>query len=214
MSTILSTDGNASALIAYTTSGATHQSACSTSKREYDFLDFLGVAQSLKLDFLPFTWQPALDTIGDGGTAEIRQELISVRLTFAFKQLRRPRSVVEEVRNLQALVAEISVLGHPEIQRHPNIAGLAGVCWDVVPGGEKVWPVPVFEKTRCGDLARFMTGGPGKELDFRDRLDLLYDVGLAVRTLHAYGMVSGSTLLFALLKQKASFMVTSSRTTS
>lgn len=194
MSTVSSGGGNTSALIAYTTFGTTHQSACSTSRKEYDFLDFLGVAQSLKLDFLPFTWQPALDTVGEGGTAEIHQALISVQLTFAFKHLRRPRSVIEEIRNLQALIAEISVLGHPVIQRHPNIASLAGICWDVALGGEKVWPVPVFEKTKCGDMAKFMTEGPGKELDFRDRLDLLYDVGLAVRTLHAYGMLSEQSL--------------------
>ncbi len=115
MSTVSSSGDNPSALIAYTTSGTTHQSAYAASRKEYDFLDFLGVAQSLKLDFLPFTWQPALDTVGEGGTAEIYQELISTRLTFAFKRLRRPRSVMEGIRNLQALVAEISVLGHPVI---------------------------------------------------------------------------------------------------
>lgn len=194
MSTVSSSDGYASALISYTTSGTTHQSPCSSSRKDYDFIDFLGVAQSLKLDFLPFTWQPGLDTVGEGRTAEIHQALISVRLTFAFKHMKRPQSVIEETLNLQALVAEISVLGHPVIQRHPNIASLAGICWDVVSGGEKVWPVPVFDKTNCGDMAKFMTEVSGKQLDFRDRLDLLYDVGLAVRTLHAYGMLSEQSL--------------------
>ncbi len=202
MSAISSRGGNTSALIAYTTSGTTHQSAYATSSKEYDFLDFLGVAQSLKLDFLPFTWQPELDTVGKGGTAEIYQELVNVRLTLAFKRLRRPRSVIEEIRNLQALVAEISVLGHPAIQRHPNIADITGIAWDVVSGGEKVWPVLVFDKTECGDLFRFMTEGPGKELDFRDRLDLLYDVGLAVRTLHLHGMLSRSQSLYAYYQSK------------
>jgi hypothetical protein len=192
-----STSSHVSGLIAYTTSGEAHQSSCATSNKEYDFLDFLGVAQSLKLDLLPFTWQPGLDTFAEGGTAEIRQALVNVRLTFAFKHLKRPRSSTEEVRNLRALIAEISVLGHPVIQRHPNIATIAGVSWDVVAGGEKVWPVLVFEKTQHGDLSRFMTFGPGKELDIKDRLDLLFDVGFAIRTLHGTGKIFKYTFKFA-----------------
>lgn len=43
--------GNTSALITYTTSGKTYQSAGTTAGKKYDFLDFLGVAQRFKLDF-------------------------------------------------------------------------------------------------------------------------------------------------------------------
>ena len=180
-------DYDTSALITYTTSGETHQSAGSTSDKEYDFLDFLGVAQSLKIDFLPITWQPALEKVGEGGTAVIRQALVTLQMTFTFKHLRHPWSAMEKTRNLRALVAEISILGHPAIRYHPNIANVEGICWDIISGGEEVWPVLVFEKTRHGDLKRFMTLGPGKKLDFRHRLDILYDIALAVRDLHAAG---------------------------
>lgn len=178
---------NISALITYVISGNTHQSAGSASDKEYDFLDFLGVAQSLKVDFLPITWQPALDNVGEGGTAVIRQALINLQMSFTFKHLKHPRSAEEKARNWAALIAELSILGHPAIRHHPNVANIAGICWDVVRGGEEVWPVLVFEKTRYGNFDRFMTSGPGNELDSRHRLDMLFDVALAVRDLHATG---------------------------
>ena len=187
MSTISDSGSGFSAPITYTRSGEIHQSASSTSNQEYDFLDFLGVAQSLKIDFLPITWQPALDKVGEGGTAVIRQALINLQMSFVFKRLKHPRSAREEIRNLRALVAEISILGHPAIRYHPNVANLEGICWDIIHGGEKVWPVLVFKKTPCGDLNRFMTSGPGKELDSKNRIDILFDVALAVRDLHATG---------------------------
>lgn len=188
MSTAFDSGDNALATIPLTKSGKTYQSASSTSKQEYDFLDFLGIAQSLDIDFLPITWQPALDNVGEGGTAVIHQTLINSRMTFIFKHLKRPRSAMERIRNLRALIAEISILGHPIIRSHPNIASIEGICWDVVLGdGEEVWPVLVFEKTQHGDLNRFMTSGPGKELDTKNRLDMLFDVALAVRDLHTTG---------------------------
>ena len=187
MSTSSNSGDDTATLVSYTTSGETRQSASSNSNQEYDFLDFLGVAQSLKIDFLPITWQPAVDGAGEGGAAKIHQALINVQTTFAFKRLKHPWSAIDEFRNLRALLAEISVLGHPAIRYHPNIANIEGICWDVVDGGEQVWPVLVFEKTRFGDLDRFMTTSSGKELDIRNRLDILFDIALAVRDLHAAG---------------------------
>ena len=190
MSKISGSGDKTSALIPYISSGETGQSADSISDQEYDFLDFLGVAQSLKIDFLPITWQPALDKVGEGGTAVIYQALINIQATFTFKRLKPPRSAMKESRNLRALIAEISILGHPAIRYHPNVANIEGICWDVVDGGEEVWPVLMLEKTRCGDLNRFMTSGPGKELDSKNRLDMLFDVALAVSDLHITGRFS------------------------
>lgn len=78
MSTASDSVCDTSALVTYTKSGETHQSASSTSNEEYDLLDFLGVAQSLKIDFLPITWQPALGKVGEGGTAVIYQALVNI----------------------------------------------------------------------------------------------------------------------------------------
>ena len=79
-------------------------------------------------------------------------------------------------------------MGNPTIRYHTNVANVEGICWDVVNGGEKVWPVLVFEKTRIWDLSRFMRSGQGKELDSKSRLNMLFDVALAVRNLHATSM--------------------------
>ena len=210
MSTASDSGDSALASIPFTKSGKTYQSASSTSNKEFDFLDFLGVAQSLKIDFLPITWQPALDKVGEGGTAEIRQALINIQMTFTFKHLKRPRSAMEKTRNLRALIAEISILGHPAIRYHPNVANIEGICWDVVLDGEEVWPVLVFEKTRYGDLNRFMTSGPGKELDSKHRLEMLFDVALAVRDLHATGRFLNALFDDITEWKKVSFTGTSS----
>ena len=187
MSKTCGSDEKTSALIYFTRSDEISQSASSISDKEYDFLDFLGVAQSLKIDFLPTTWQPALDSVGEGGTAKIRQSLINLQTSFAFKHFKRPKLAEQESKIWQALVAEISVLGSPTIRYHPNVANIEGICWDVVSDEKTVWPVLVFEKTRYWDLGRFMTSIRGKELDSKSRLDLLFDVALAVRDLHATG---------------------------
>ncbi len=202
MSTASDSVCDTSALVTYTKSGETHQSASSTSNEEYDLLDFLGVAQSLKIDFLPITWQPALGKVGEGGTAVIYQALVNIQATFTFKRLEPSQSAMRKARNLRALIAEISILGHPAIRYHPNVANIEGICWDVVDGGEEVWPVLVLEKTRCGDLKRFMTSSSGKELDSKNRLDMLFDVALAVRDLHATGRFSIPPLLATLLSEK------------
>ena len=195
MSSSSDSGSSTSALINYIRSGETCQSAGSISDQEYNFLDFLGVAQSLKIDFLPITWQPALGKIGEGGTAKIYQALINVQASFTFKRLKSPQSTLEESRNWRALIAEISILGHPAIRIHSNIVRIEGICWDVVDSGEEVWPVLVFEKTSYGDLNYFMTSGPGKELDWTDRLEMLFDIALTVRDLHVIGKYINSSPL-------------------
>ena len=178
-----------SALTTFLSSGEVRQSAATASGKKFDLLDFLGVAQRLRLDFLPVTWQLALDKVGEGGTAEIRQAAINPQTSLAFKLLKRTSWATGEAQNLRALIAEIAVLGHWAVQwgHHTNFEG---ICWDVGPGDEDVWPVLVSEKSRYGDLNNFMASGSGKALSFEDRVDLLFSVAAAVRVLHAAGRVS------------------------
>jgi hypothetical protein len=175
-------------LMSFSKSGIPFQSAAPAivgpTGIRHDFLTFLGIAQSLKIDFLPITWQPALDTVGQGGTAEIRQALINLQTSFAFKRLISTRPA-EEAKNFQALIAEISVLGQPSIRDHPNIITLEGICWDIILETEKVWPVLVFEKARLGDLLAFMEQGAGKKLSLEDRLQLCVDIATAVADMHS-----------------------------
>ena len=151
-----------------------------------DFLSILGIAQKLDIDFLPITWQPALDTAGDGATAEIRQSLINVQTSFAFKRYKRrwePRSDAD-YSGFQRLYFEISILGQPEIRRHPNIIRLEGLCWDISPDSKEIWPVLVFEKTSFGDLTKWSASKEGRAASHDVRLSICADVASAVRHLH------------------------------
>ena len=97
----------------------------------------------------------------------------------------------------RALVLQVSILRLSEIQNHPNIIHLIGVCWDVrAPAQDKdhpkdatkepqlrVWPVLVVEKTKHGDLNCFMRSA-GENLDFTGRLKLCIDIANGIQVLH------------------------------
>ena len=187
-------DGYENSLITYTSRGKTRQSVTSASVTCYTFLDFLRVAQSRHIDFLPIRWQPAMKKAGIGGTAKIHQGVANVEMTFAFKQMKRSYSPIEKALYLSALIAEITILGHSEIKRHSNVVKIEGICWDVDPTEEIVWPVLVFEKAPFGDINEFMTSHTGRELDMEKRIGLLADVALAVRDLHLAGGSINSSL--------------------
>jgi len=152
---------------------------------QYDFISLLGAAQRLLIDFLPIKWQPALDNVGEGGTAVIREAMIDLQSNFAFKCIKYAQQ--DERRVFRELISELVVLGHDPVRTHPNIVRLEGICFDTPPGSDQVWPVLVFEKTECGDLERFANSGAGRKLSLADRSKLCADIGTAVKDLHAYG---------------------------
>ena len=191
----------------YSISGSRFESATPTkADLRFDLTTFLGVAQHYDIDFLPVTWQPALDQIGQGATAEIRQNPMNLQTSFAFK---RPLFMSSfdidefESRILPSLIAEISILGSPAIRRHANIIHLEGICWEVLSkegqnvsrkeptlkseGG--IVPVLIFEKTKHGDLHRFMANGAGGQLSFLERLRLCSEIAKAVAEMHSHRML-------------------------
>lgn len=150
------------------------------------FNSFLLIAQKLQIDFLPVSWQPALQGIGLGGTEETRQSLMNLQMTFAFKRARQPSgSGLHETHIFRCLTAEILVLGHPSIYGHPNILRLEGICWDVSPEDEKVLPFLVFEKSQYGDLGWFANSGSGIHMSFEHRSKLCADIVVAVQVMHS-----------------------------
>ena len=160
----------------------------SSSNAQPYFLVCLGAAQHFNVDFLPITWQPALNIIGAGATARIHQAPVNAQTDFAFKRFlgsEQSFSAEEQRKLFRALIQEITILSLPPIRRHPNIINLAGLCWDVVSENGSVWPVLVFEKSRHGNLRAFMENGVGRRLGFQDRLKLCADVAQAVLCLHA-----------------------------
>ncbi len=191
----------------YSISGSRFESATPTkADLRFDLTTFLGVAQQYDIDFLPITWQPALDQIGQGATAEIRQNPMNLQTSFAFK---RPLFMSSfdidefESRMLPSLIAEISILGSPTIRRHANIIHLEGICWEVLSkegqnvsrkdpilkseGG--IVPVLIFEKTKHGDLHRFVAHGAGGQLSFLERLRLCSEIAKAVAEMHSHRML-------------------------
>lgn len=148
-----------------------------------DFISFLATVQASDIDFLPIQWQTALDTVGEGGTAEIRQLYIDLQTSFAFKRFHW--SYWSESRNYQALICEVSILGHPFVRSHPNIIRLEGVCWDIAFDKEEVWPVLVFEKARHGDLRKFVSTNAGGPIKWDDRVKLCADIATAIMLMHS-----------------------------
>ena len=147
---------------------------------DYSFIAVLALAQRLRIDFLPITWQAPLGAVGRGGQARINQALINVQTSFAFKHFdsMQPRYPFKDI------LQEIVVLSHPSIRKHQYIVRLEGICWDFTEKDE-VWPVLVFEKTHFGDLHDFARSERGRSLSIRDRLELCADIGIAIRDMHA-----------------------------
>ncbi len=183
-----------SRLVSFISSGKSSQSAtlasATATSSSCDLLTFLGIAQSLNIDFLPISWDGAQAIIGQGGTADISQSSINLETAFAFKRLSSVDAALSEEQQtaiFEALIAEISVLGHKSMRVHRNINRLEGICWDIEPESERVWPVLVFEKTQHGDLKTFMENDAGARLDLSNRLRLCTEIATAVSDLHQNG---------------------------
>jgi len=109
-----------------------------SSTLRYDLITFLIAAQRRQIDFLPITWQPALDGVGLGGTAEIRQSLLKLQDNFAFKRTKESKRVTHSKATMfRAFTSEVTVLGLSAVRSHPNIVTLLGICWDVSPDGQR-----------------------------------------------------------------------------
>lgn len=169
-----------------------------------DLVTFLGVAQRLNIDFLPITWEPALDRIGKGATAEIREVSANLQFSFAFKRpVLNPCLEFKnfESRLLPCLIAELSTLGLKSIRRHPNIVNLEGICWEVISSEDEsisreavctsgkggIVPILVFEKAKHGDLHHFMMQEAGKNVSFAQKIELCTDIAKAVAEMHYHG---------------------------
>lgn len=148
---------------------------------DYSFIAVLGLAQRLRIRFLPIIWQAALGRIGKGGQAGINQALVNVQTSFAFKLFNRPQQYP-----FREIAQEMVALSHPVVQKHEHIATLEGICWDI-PDDDQVWPVLVFQKSHLGDLHSFERLEKFKNLSMDDRLNLCADVGIAIRDMHHNG---------------------------
>jgi hypothetical protein len=186
VSNYIETDPYTKCFGTYTTCFGTSATPVSTggAYSDYGFIAMLGLAQQLKIDLLPITWQVILGLIGQS-QATINQALVNVQTSFAFKRFKH--NVTDPLRET---VQEMVILGHPLVQEHPHIVQLLGICWDIsqdsqdISKATQVWPVLVFEKSHLGDLYYFARLGKGKDLSLEDRLKICADVGIAIRDMH------------------------------
>ncbi|KAL6909112.1 kinase-like domain-containing protein [Trichoderma evansii] len=190
-----------SATVAATNDVKKHAANKTASDSPYNFLSLLATAQEKEVDFLPITWDEA--TSDRGGQASISQSFFNEKLSYVFKRLHRDfKYPADEIVALRAVISEIIVLGHPEIRGHPNIVRLVGLCFEIDAQTKIPWPVLVLQKAEHGDLKKFMELPRGKELNFRERLDLCVDVAAAITLMHREDIIHGdikpeNVLIFA-----------------
>src|SRR5271155_2395565 len=127
---------------------------------DYGLIAVLALAQRLRIDFIPITWQAALGSIGEGGEGRINQSLIDLQTSFAFKRFKGDERARAPFQNI---IREMIVLSQASIREHPYIVRLEGICWDI-PQDDRVWPVLVFQKAHFGDLYHFCRSGAGRDL--------------------------------------------------
>jgi hypothetical protein len=137
---------------------------------------------------LNITWQPALGSLGSGGSSHISlSNLITKQLAFTFKRRElddtSPNAIKQRYRGL---ICEVLVLSHPSIREHPNITSLQGITWEFHQG--MVWPVLVFPEAGHGSLADFIRGDRGQNASLEDLLRICAGCGLGLEALHRNGV--------------------------
>lgn len=82
----------------------------------YDFIMFLETCQNLEIDFLPITWQSALDVLRVDEQSEVRQSLVNLIMSFAFNRVksekREEKREEKEEKIYRVLISQVSILRH------------------------------------------------------------------------------------------------------
>ena len=157
--------------------------------KHHDLIDFLGLTQFYQVDLLPITWQPALESLGDGRTSNVSQSLLNIRMSLAFKRAFPTQSEFQQHWDGESVIftrlcTELSILAHPPLRNHPFVVRLEGFCWELHLDSFGVLPVFVFEKAQGGNLQDFMNSALGANLSFAERKRLCVQIAHAVMTMH------------------------------
>ncbi|KAF2805740.1 kinase-like protein, partial [Mytilinidion resinicola] len=166
----------------------------------WTFLGFLCHVQFNYLDFLPITWHAAMEQVGIGGTASLRERLVNISQSFVFKRV-HPRHFPQHAKQtaeslvFKLLVKEIYVASHGDLFVCENVVNLEGVSWDIENDvDEKAWPVLVYEKAKYGSIKTFIeekSSGLGIELGFSERLELCAQIARGIGCMHRAGIIHG-----------------------
>jgi hypothetical protein len=178
---------------------------CSTSTNandhgfHYDLLSFISIAQDFGVDFVSFTWQPALDALGRGATSNIQQTQIDAKFNLALKlSMAWPEEQVADTAQqgfarYKAIIYELIAL--EMLAEHPNVIDLVGITWETDGDTHEVWPVLLTERSTEGSMEDFLKSSTGTELGCENKLELCEDVARAGQALHSLGeMLAPKTL--------------------
>jgi hypothetical protein len=162
----------------------TSASTTRTNGEQNDLITFLSIVQNCNVDYLSITWQPALSTLGVGGSGTISQSTFLADMPLAFKRF---HDEGDSDMDYLPLISEVLILSQPPIRSHSNIVNLEGICWELKSRTERAVPVLVFQKASW-DLQQFMNVREGLDTSIEDRLIICADIGSAIAALHAYGL--------------------------
>ena len=172
-----------------TTGTSSTGNATSFDLAQCDLVDFLTLAQAYEVDVIPITWQPALESLGDGRTSDVSQSLLNIQTSLAFKRAFRENGEDQHQSDedsdvLPRLCTELSILAHQPLRNHPNILRLEGFCWEYLPDSFGALPVFVFEKAQCGNLQNFMNSDRGRRMNFAERKELCTQIAKGLVAMH------------------------------
>ena len=148
----------------------------------YDLISFLGLMQQLGVDLLPIKWQPALESLGVGGSANIPQALLNASTSFAFKRLLIDGVDVETC--FERLAKEAFILRHVSLIHHKYLIRLEAYCCEILKKPERILPVLIFEKFPLGNLQDYLLSEATVNITFTERLSFCADIADALSALH------------------------------
>lgn len=152
----------------------------------YDFISLLGLAQKWDVGFLPITWQPALDRLGEGASAEVFQSTVYSSIALAFKDSSAKVAGKRRV-GFRDIMKEVLIVRAPYLRKSPNIIDLLGISWHIDLFEDRVWPVLVYRKGSHGTLRDYICNPKRMEENLSHRLGLCSGVLQGLAMLHSAG---------------------------
>lgn len=153
-----------------------------------DFISFLSIAQFHHVDFFPNTWDQDRNSLGRGATSDVKQSIVNLKTSFAFKRFTDPDHTNPNKKVMfRALISEVALLMQTGIMNHPNTVNLEGITFELGSDTAEVWPVLVFKRAQFGSIRSFMEKGGGRQIGFLHKIRLCSQVGSAIMAMHACG---------------------------
>jgi hypothetical protein len=166
----------------------TLKTPCTIEEAEHcDFISLLGLAQKWDVPLLPITWQPALDRLGEGASAEVYQSTVFKSLALAFKDS-TIKSTGKRRIGFKDIMREILIVRAPYLRKSPNIIDLLGISWNIDLSENRVWPILVYRKGLHGTLRDYVCNPQRMKETLAVSLMLCSGVLHGLARLHSAGM--------------------------